>query len=644
MQANTPLNKVINLITASRYSDAESMLNGLIRMDSRNYLWFELLGLLYVTLTDGARAEKALEKALSLNPGSHLAWNNYGNALAQSKKYPEALEAYKRAISIAPGYADPNFNMGRVYFLMGEFDQALGYLSLALREQPGNPLYLTELGLLYQHMGEHEVAIRYFEQALKLEASNYVAQHNISNSFVHLGRYEAAASVLHQINKLSVENVGAVGLEMHCHTQVANWPEVRRCMNIIENRLPSGEITVNPFHLLSQTDDENLIRTATRDWLSKTIKTRGKYENKSSRSCSKKRLGIVSPDLRSHPVGMLAERLLKDIDASGFFDFYLISLKEGINDPIYESYSKFKGFLEMARKPVDVMVRDIQSLDLDVLIDMGGLTQGVPLELYGEPLARKTINYLGYPAPLGRRTHDFIMASPYCLDGKILAADDERPLPMNCLPLPRDPKLVPSGKTYTKEDFGIDPGHFVFGSFCHVHKLTEEMFKAWLKILQLRANSVLYLGGISGSSRSILKSTAEKSGINSNRIFFAERIDDHCDHLARLKIIDLFLDTFPYGGHTTVSDAISSAVPVVTRTGAAMHSKIAAAQLMYLGLERCVTTSYESYIDESVRLSGFPAELENIKKIMRSIDYENESKIYFNEFMRTIDAALSEAD
>ena len=160
MQANTPLNKVINLITASRYSDAESMLNGLIRMDSRNYLWFELLGLLYVTLTDGARAEKALEKALSLNPGSHLAWNNYGNALAQSKKYPEALEAYKRAISIAPGYADPNFNMGRVYFLMGEFDQALGYLSLALREQPGNPLYLTELGLLYHHMGEHEVAIR----------------------------------------------------------------------------------------------------------------------------------------------------------------------------------------------------------------------------------------------------------------------------------------------------------------------------------------------------------------------------------------------------------------------------------------------------------------------------------------------------
>jgi predicted O-linked N-acetylglucosamine transferase (SPINDLY family) len=275
-----------------------------------------------------------------------------------------------------------------------------------------------------------------------------------------------------------------------------------------------------------------------------------------------------------------------------------------------------------------------------VLLDAGGLTQNMPIDIYGAALSRKVVNYLGYPAPLGSTTHDFIMMAPYCVGHDTLAEEDEKPLLMNCMPLPRDPGLTPSDKVFSKEELGIDPDAFVFGSFCHVHKLTQEVFHGWLQVLQRREKSVLYLGGVSDVAKPVLKTVAEQHGVNSNRIIYAHRIEDHRDHLARLRVIDLFLDTYPYGGHTTVSDAISAAVPVVTRSGKVMQSRIAAAQLAYIGLNRCIVHNMQEYINETVRLSQSPAELEEIRKVMASINYHDEAKIYLNAFIQAIDSVI----
>jgi hypothetical protein len=125
MQSKTSLGQVFGFMKTKQYVEAENLLNRLIRKEPKNHLWHELLGLLYVTLNDGVRGKSALEQALSLNPGSHLAWNNYGNAWALVKNTTQALKAYHQALVIAPNHSDAHFNAGRMHLMLAEFDQAL---------------------------------------------------------------------------------------------------------------------------------------------------------------------------------------------------------------------------------------------------------------------------------------------------------------------------------------------------------------------------------------------------------------------------------------------------------------------------------------------------------------------------------------
>ena len=105
----------------------------------------------------------------------------------------------------------------------------------------------------------------------------------------------------------------------------------------------------------------------------------------------------------------------------------------------------------------------------------------------------------------------------------------------------------------------------------------------------------------------------KSKGIRTSRIIFAERLPDLSDHLARYQSADLFLDTFPYGAHTTASDALWTGLPVLTLSGKSFASRVASSLLHTIGLPELITTTHEDFESLAIELAVTPAKLGAIK-------------------------------
>ena len=99
-----------------------------------------------------------------------------------------------------------------------------------------------------------------------------------------------------------------------------------------------------------------------------------------------------------------------------------------------------------------------------------------------------------------------------------------------------------------------------------------------MRILSRVPGSVLWLPEANPTARNLL-ATAVRCGVSADRLIFAKRLPEMADHLARLRLADLFLDTWPYNAHATACDALWAGLPVLTCPGQAFAARVAASLL-----------------------------------------------------------------
>ena len=133
-----------------------------------------------------------------------------------------------------------------------------------------------------------------------------------------------------------------------------------------------------------------------------------------------------------------------------------------------------------------------------------------------------------------------------------------------------------------------------------------------MKILEAVEGSVLWLLESTSTAANNLKKEATKSGINEDRLIFAKRIPVE-EHLNRIQLADLFLDTLPYNAHTTTSDALRMGLPVVTCIGNSFAGRVAASLLNAVNLPELITTNQEQYESISIKLALEPEKLKILK-------------------------------
>ena len=281
-----------------------------------------------------------------------------------------------------------------------------------------------------------------------------------------------------------------------------------------------------------------------------------------------------------------------------------------MNLRIKKGVDYFHEVSEMSDKEIAVLSR---SLKIDIAVDLGGYTAGARTGIFALRAAPIQVNYLGYPGTMGAKYIDYIVADRILIseDQKINYSEKIVYLP-DCF-MVNDTKVAKSEKIFNKAEVGLPSDSFIFCCFNSHHKITENVFSSWMKILLSVDKSVLWLPSGDRSALNNLKKEAEKKDIDPNRLIFAPRLDLRGDHLNRIKLADLFLDTHPYNAHSTASDALQMGLPVLTYEGSSFASRVATSLNNALQLDELVINSEDEYISLAIKLAKKPEMIHAIK-------------------------------
>ena len=237
---------------------------------------------------------------------------------------------------------------------------------------------------------------------------------------------------------------------------------------------------------------------------------------------------------------------------------------------------------------------------VDILVDLNGYTKFARTRLFSFRPAPVQVNWFGYPATMGTPYHHYIIA-----DAAIIPEGDEIFYSEEVARLPcyqPNDRLREVAKTTPKRsDFGLPDDAFVYCSFNSTHKLTQRMFDSWLMILASTPGSVLWLLKATEDANARLRTYAAEHGLAPGRIVFAEKVTNP-EHLARYPLADVFLDSFPYGAHTTCSDALWMGVPVLTLQGRSFAARVCASLLAAAGVPELAAANENEYRGKAIVL------------------------------------------
>ena len=137
-----------------------------------------------------------------------------------------------------------------------------------------------------------------------------------------------------------------------------------------------------------------------------------------------------------------------------------------------------------------------------------------------------------------------------------------------------------------------------------------------MNILKKVPNSILWILVSNSDAKKNFKLEAKQNGVNENRIIFAKKVPVN-EHLERMQIADLFLDTFPCNAHTTASEAIRMGLPIITISGESFASRVAESILNQVNLNELVVNNEKDYQNLAIDLANNKSKLEEIKSNLR---------------------------
>lgn len=255
----------------------------------------------------------------------------------------------------------------------------------------------------------------------------------------------------------------------------------------------------------------------------------------------------------------------------------------------------------------------ISAAKIDILVDLKGYTKADRLNIMTLTDAPVTATYLGYPCSAYGADIDYLIADP------IVTPDTSKPhyaeklcrLPEVQMP---NAALAPGGgRSMRRSDWGLPDNRFVFGSFNAQYKITPRVFDLWVRILDAVPGSVFWIALSDGFARKNLLAEFARFGIDAERIIFTGKVLRFSDHIGRLSLADLALDTLPYNGHSTTADMLRGGLPVLTVKGKSYHSRVSWSLLEACGIGELAADSDDGYCRIAIDLAENPARLAEIK-------------------------------
>ena len=564
------------------------------------------------------RAALLIAKALKIDPDTAFAHNNYANVLQDQRKLTSALASYDRAISLDPQYAEAHNNRGDVLQVMGRLPEALLSYARALEISPRYAAAFYNQGNAFGRLGRWREAVESYDQALSIESQYPQALMNRGNALFELRDNEAATQSYSQALSIDPAIPYLAGTLLHVNMQQCKWADYRTQLEALLIDLRAHKPSCLPFPLLSLTDDAALHKQVAQAWIeTEYTKPRAAWVSTARSRHKKLRIGYFSGDFRNHPVAYLTAGLFEEHDRSQFEIFAFSFGPDTPDDMRLRLEKAFDHFVDVKDCTDAQLITRAREADLDIAIDLMGLTKGCRPRIFLARVAPVQMSYLGYPGTTGIAEMDYILVDQTIAEPVDASNYTEKFIRLAHSFQVNDPSRRPSDRVFSRAELGLPPTGFVFCCFNNNYKINPAIFDCWMRMLQSVPGSVLWLREATEQAAQNLRDEARARGVEATRLVFAGRIESMADHLARQRAADLFVDALPYNAHTTASDALWAGVPVLTCKGQSYASRVGASLLRALDLSELITNNLDEYVQLAVALAQDPARLSAVRSALQ---------------------------
>jgi len=608
------------------------------------------------------KARKHLQSAIELDPACAQAHHNLGAIFARQGRAAEAMESYRRALALDPAYVNAHYSLGMALADAGQLDQGLEHLQravaldaefvagfkglawvfqklnrsedvlaalqIALRLQPDNPETHCGLGSELHRQKRFTEARETYEKALELGPQSSQAWCGLGCAQIELREEAAAAASLEQavkLNPASAQARGNLGTALYKLGQVDHAVEhLREAEKLAPNlHWRSALAVIIPGS--QKADNETILRTR-RQWADSLPlpggpgkQSPGRLRPRPARDDSEPlRVGYASTFFQDRnwmkPVWALVNQHdLERFEVHLFSDAPLAQVRYG--------YRPRKGlhYHDTSALSNETLARFIEDQRIDILVDLNAFSKVNRLPLFALKPAPVAAAWFNMYATSGMTCFDFLIG-----DEQVIPPEEE---PFYTEKIVRVPgSYLTFEVNYPVPEVAPPPcrelGYITFGSLSSLYKITPEVMQAWAAILRACPNCRLLLKNSSLDSarnRDFVLAGFAKLGVEAGRLILEGR-SGHFEFLKKYDEVDIALDTFPYSGGTTTTEAIWQGVPVLTYRGDRWVSRTSASILVNGGLSEYVVAGQDAYVERAIELArslDTPAMLEELRADMR---------------------------
>jgi protein O-GlcNAc transferase len=506
---------------------------------------------------------------------------------ANRRRAEDAVPVLKRALVLTPDDADLHCDLGDALQTLGQRQGASAAYQRALQLNPKLSRAWYSAGCAESSRKEYAAAIACFRTALEIIPNWREAQHNLGLALFKLGQVEEALDLF------------------------------RRAAAAGDPALPEAAIAV--IIPGSPASDNQVILDARRTWAGRQLPEQ-RADKRSSRDVKRGdrplRIGYISSFFQDHnwmkPVwGLINQHDRQRFEVHLFSDAPASRIQHG-----YRGHQQDR-FYDTTALSNAAFCERIEQAEIDVLVDLNGYSTMRRLPLFSLRPAPVIAGWFNMYATTGFSSYDYLIG-----DGVVIPTEEEK---FYCEKIVRVPGSYLTFEVSYPVPPAADPpclttGAITFGSLASQYKITGEVIEAWCRILKQVPNSSLILkNGALGSAgtRQFVLGLFEQRNVSPERVRL-EGPSGHYQFLETYDRIDIALDTFPYNGGTTTTEAIWQGVPVIAFLGDRWVARTSASILRAAGLGELVGQGLEDYISLAIGLASSPDRLLDLRRNMRS--------------------------
>jgi predicted O-linked N-acetylglucosamine transferase (SPINDLY family) len=350
------------------------------------------------------------------------------------------------------------------------------------------------------------------------------------------------------------------------------------------------------------------------------------------------RVGLVSGDLRNHPVAAFLESILANLDRSKV-EIHAYTTTRHDDEVTARIRGHCSSWFSIAGMSDEAAARRIQDDGIDVLIDLAGHTGHNRLTVFAWRPAPVQVTWLGYLASTGLASMDYVLADrasvPEDQQWQFVEKVWYMPNSLYCF---TPPAVAPPVGPLP----AVASGGVTFGSFQRMNKISDESLEAWARILEGVSGARLRLQCKQLGDAQLRAGFVERLrhfGIPIERVELVGPVPDRVAYLAGHAQVDIVLDTFPYPGITTTCEALWMGVPTVTLAGNTLLSRQGASLLSCVDLDDWIAENKADYIERAI---SHAADLESLSRLRAGLRERARASPLFDapRFARDFEAAL----